>query len=186
MPLPRPPALSTHRYRGAYTPSRSPPFAAGRPRHPYSLPRKLNTIVERPRNSAGPKNKNSAGEHPAHSTRFRLLPPYRRRNIPPQSTTPGSPTSSARSPQTSTSTLPQHESPPCAPCAEHAPLTLNTSFSSPFDVPPLRGREEQYDAMHAKDREGFRHTPALYAVWNAKPWLLHCRSRRRACGGTGI
>jgi hypothetical protein len=52
-------------------------------------------------------------------------------------------------------------------------ITINTSFSSPFDIPPLQGLQEQYHAMHALDREKFRHSPDLYAVWNAKPYFLN-------------
>jgi len=52
------------------------------------------------------------------------------------------------------------------------PITVNTSFSSPFDIPPLMGLEERYTEMRARDRERFRHSPELYAVWNGKPYYL--------------
>ncbi|KAF9485044.1 hypothetical protein BDN70DRAFT_796517 [Pholiota conissans] len=52
-------------------------------------------------------------------------------------------------------------------------ITIDTTYPTPFDVPPLNGLETQYEAMHSKDREAFRHNPSLYAVWNAKPWLLN-------------
>lgn len=52
------------------------------------------------------------------------------------------------------------------------PITINTSFSTPFDIPPLRGLESRYDEMHAWDREAFRHSPELYAVWSAKAFFL--------------
>ncbi|KAI0305355.1 hypothetical protein B0F90DRAFT_1815582 [Multifurca ochricompacta] len=52
------------------------------------------------------------------------------------------------------------------------PLTLNTSFSTPFDVPPLRGLEKQYEEIHALDPEKELHGPELYAVWNAKAFFL--------------
>ncbi|CAA7260382.1 unnamed protein product [Cyclocybe aegerita] len=52
------------------------------------------------------------------------------------------------------------------------PLTVDTSYSSPFDVPALQGREEMYAKMHEVDREKEIHSPGLYAVWNAKPFLL--------------
>jgi hypothetical protein len=52
------------------------------------------------------------------------------------------------------------------------PITVNTSFSSPFDIPPLHGLEEQYAKMHEWDREKHRHSPELYAVWNGKPYFL--------------
>ncbi|KAI0311726.1 hypothetical protein OF83DRAFT_1177296 [Amylostereum chailletii] len=52
------------------------------------------------------------------------------------------------------------------------PITLNTTYATPFDIPPLAGREARYEQMHTWDREAFRHSPALYAVWNAKPFFL--------------
>ncbi len=52
------------------------------------------------------------------------------------------------------------------------PMTLNTTFSSPFDVPPLRGLQSNYTLMHSQDREKHRHSPELYAVWNAKAYFL--------------
>ena len=55
---------------------------------------------------------------------------------------------------------------------EGLPITLNTSYASPFDIPPLMGLEEKYQKMHKNDREMFRHFPELYAVWNAKPFFL--------------
>ena len=52
------------------------------------------------------------------------------------------------------------------------PMVLNTSFATPFDIPPLQGREEAYKKMHALDREKDYHNPELYAIWAAKPYLL--------------
>ncbi|KAI0057286.1 hypothetical protein BV25DRAFT_1812562 [Artomyces pyxidatus] len=52
------------------------------------------------------------------------------------------------------------------------PLTLNTSFTSPFDIPPLKGLDAQYVAMHEQDPEKAYHSPELYAVWNGKPYFL--------------
>lgn len=52
------------------------------------------------------------------------------------------------------------------------PIRVNTSFTSPFDIPPLQGLADAYTHLHSLDREAFRHSPELYAVWNAKPWLL--------------
>ncbi|KAF7297844.1 hypothetical protein MKEN_01408300 [Mycena kentingensis (nom. inval.)] len=52
------------------------------------------------------------------------------------------------------------------------PITVDTSYASPFDIPPLKGLREPYEAMHAQDRESFRHSAELYAVWNAKPFFL--------------
>ncbi|KAA1475363.1 hypothetical protein DENSPDRAFT_860780 [Dentipellis sp. KUC8613] len=52
------------------------------------------------------------------------------------------------------------------------PLTLNTTFASPFDIPPLQGRAAAYRLMHAWDPEQDIHSPELYAVWTAKPYFL--------------
>lgn len=55
------------------------------------------------------------------------------------------------------------------------PIVIDTTYGSPFDVPPLQGlggEGGKYEEMHAWDREGFRHSGELYAVWNAKPWFL--------------
>lgn len=51
-------------------------------------------------------------------------------------------------------------------------IIINTTYTSPFDIPPLRGLEGTYTEMHDLDREKFRHSPELYAVWNAKPFFL--------------
>ncbi|TFY80804.1 hypothetical protein EWM64_g3208, partial [Hericium alpestre] len=52
------------------------------------------------------------------------------------------------------------------------PLTVNTSFPSPFAIPPLRDFVAQYEEMHEWDRERARHSPELYATWNAKAYFL--------------
>ena len=36
---------------------------------------------------------------------------------------------------------------------EGLPITLNTSYASPFDIPPLMGLEEKYQKMHKNDRD---------------------------------
>ncbi|KAF8058534.1 hypothetical protein FPV67DRAFT_1676111 [Lyophyllum atratum] len=51
-------------------------------------------------------------------------------------------------------------------------LTLNTTYTTPFAIPPLAAHWAKYVQMHAWDRERDIHSPELYAVWNAKPWLL--------------
>jgi len=53
------------------------------------------------------------------------------------------------------------------------PIIIDTTYPTPFDVPPLRDMAGKYEEMHAWDRERDIHSPALYAVWNAKPFLLH-------------
>ncbi|EJD40891.1 hypothetical protein AURDEDRAFT_39702, partial [Auricularia subglabra TFB-10046 SS5] len=52
-------------------------------------------------------------------------------------------------------------------------LFVNTTFASPFDIPPLTavGREG-FEAQHALDREKRIHTAELYAIWSAKPYFL--------------
>lgn len=53
------------------------------------------------------------------------------------------------------------------------PITIKSSYSLPFDVPPVRGWEKAYARMNKVDREKWNHSPELYAVWNAKPFLLN-------------
>ena len=52
------------------------------------------------------------------------------------------------------------------------PMTLNTSFSSPFDIPPLRDLRGRYEEMHELDQEKDIHSPELYAVWSSKTYFL--------------
>lgn len=53
------------------------------------------------------------------------------------------------------------------------PITLNTTFSSPFDIPPLHGLQNEYETdQMGLDRERKIHSAHLYAVWNAKPYFL--------------
>jgi len=51
-------------------------------------------------------------------------------------------------------------------------LFLNTTFSSPFSVPPLHSLQQAYIHQHEIDREKHLHSPALYAVWNAKAYFV--------------
>ncbi|KAH9484941.1 hypothetical protein JR316_0001845 [Psilocybe cubensis] len=53
------------------------------------------------------------------------------------------------------------------------PITINSAYSSPFDIPPLQGRERVYARMNEIDQEKWHHSPELYAIWNAKPFLLN-------------
>ncbi|KAF7297724.1 hypothetical protein MKEN_01395900 [Mycena kentingensis (nom. inval.)] len=57
-------------------------------------------------------------------------------------------------------------------CRGPLPIHIDTRFTRPFDVPPLRGMEAEYAAMQALDREKRIHSAELYAAWNAKPYLL--------------
>lgn len=52
------------------------------------------------------------------------------------------------------------------------PMTLNTSFASPFDIPPLTGLEGRYNDMNKVDPERAYHSPELYAVWSSKTYFL--------------
>jgi hypothetical protein len=52
------------------------------------------------------------------------------------------------------------------------PITINTSFSSSFDIPPLKGLQEKYNAMHTLDREKYQISPEGYAIRNAKMYFL--------------
>jgi hypothetical protein len=63
------------------------------------------------------------------------------------------------------------------------PIYVNTSFTSPFDIPPLQGLEDTYKRQHTLDREASRHNPELYAIWNAKPWLLDSAVQQLRCEG---
>lgn len=52
------------------------------------------------------------------------------------------------------------------------PMTLNTTFATPFDIPPLRGMEGRYVDMNKIDPENAYHSPELYAVWSSKTYFL--------------
>jgi hypothetical protein len=60
------------------------------------------------------------------------------------------------------------------------PITIDTSYSSPFQVPPLIGLEETYINMNFMDKERWHHSPELYAVWNAKPYLVQTALQKLA------
>ncbi|KAF8632486.1 hypothetical protein AX15_001855 [Amanita polypyramis BW_CC] len=51
-------------------------------------------------------------------------------------------------------------------------ITINTTFSAPFDIPPLRDFEQRYAQMYEQDRERLIHSPELYAVWNGKAYYV--------------
>ncbi|KAF8805188.1 hypothetical protein BYT27DRAFT_7192905 [Phlegmacium glaucopus] len=53
-------------------------------------------------------------------------------------------------------------------------IIVDTSFSTPFDIPPLKGKEDAYKQMRKKDRQKSRsHTPEFFALHNSKPFFLH-------------
>ncbi|KAJ7118627.1 hypothetical protein C8R43DRAFT_1090993 [Mycena crocata] len=57
-------------------------------------------------------------------------------------------------------------------CRGDLPIVVDTTYSSPFHIPPLNASQDRYFKMHAQDRERAIHSPELYAVWNAKPFFL--------------
>ena len=71
------------------------------------------------------------------------------------------------------------------------PMTLNTSFSSPFDTPPFRDLRGRYEQMHNEvppdtqiiDWRKETHSPELYAVWNAKTYFLHAGLQNSKANG---
>ena len=53
-------------------------------------------------------------------------------------------------------------------------ITIDTSYPTPFDIPPLKGKEDAYTMMKKKDRQKSKsHTPELFALRNSKPFFLH-------------
>ncbi|KAJ7688230.1 hypothetical protein B0H14DRAFT_3101224 [Mycena olivaceomarginata] len=57
-------------------------------------------------------------------------------------------------------------------CRGGLPITIDTTFASPFDIPPLREFREQYRGQLELDRERDIHqSEELYAAWNGKPLL---------------
>ena len=55
---------------------------------------------------------------------------------------------------------------------EGLPITIDTTYNTTFDVPPMKGLEEWYNEMHSMDRENSLHSPQLYSIWNAKPFFV--------------
>ena len=58
--------------------------------------------------------------------------------------------------------------------SNNSKITIDTSYSAPFDIPPLKGKEDAYALMQKKDRQKSKsHTPELFALRNSKPFFLH-------------
>jgi len=55
---------------------------------------------------------------------------------------------------------------------KHLSLVVDTNYTTPFDIPPLKGNEHAYEKMHEIDPHKDVLGPHLYAVWNAKPFFL--------------
>lgn len=79
-------------------------------------------------------------------------------------------------------TTPEHEE-KIRNARGHVPMVIDTTYSSPFHVPPLKGLEKKYTAMLELDREKDIHNPELFAVWNAKPFLLDAAVKNMARKG---
>jgi len=52
------------------------------------------------------------------------------------------------------------------------PITINSSYADPFDVPPVQGLYDHYYKMHRQNRDHKAEGPGLYALRTAKPWFL--------------
>ena len=63
------------------------------------------------------------------------------------------------------------------------PITIDTTYNTTFEVPPLKGLEAWYNEMHSMDRENSYHSPELYSVWNAKPFFVDNAIRVMASKG---
>ncbi|PBK68081.1 hypothetical protein ARMSODRAFT_888221 [Armillaria solidipes] len=53
------------------------------------------------------------------------------------------------------------------------PITVNTTYTSPFSIPPLRGRVDKYVEMQGLDRRPGDHSAELYAMRNGKPFFVY-------------
>jgi hypothetical protein len=52
------------------------------------------------------------------------------------------------------------------------PITINSSYADPFDVPPVQGLYDDYYKMHRQNKDRKAEGPGLYALRTAKPWFL--------------
>jgi len=52
------------------------------------------------------------------------------------------------------------------------PITINSSYANPFDVPPVQGLYDEYYKMHRQNKDHRAEEPGLYALRTAKPWFL--------------
>jgi hypothetical protein len=62
-------------------------------------------------------------------------------------------------------------------------ITIDTTYNTTFDVPPLKDLKGWYHEMHSMDRENSLHSPELYSIWNAKPFLVDNAIRVMASKG---
>ena len=52
------------------------------------------------------------------------------------------------------------------------PITINSSYAGPFDVPPVQGLYDAYYKMHRQNKDHKAEGPDLYALRTSKPWFL--------------
>ena len=66
-------------------------------------------------------------------------------------------------------------------------ITVDTSYPTPFDIPPLKGKEDAYTMMKKKDRQKSKsHTPELFALRNSKPFFLHTALQKTQGNATSV
>ncbi|KAK0200134.1 hypothetical protein DFS33DRAFT_1359189 [Desarmillaria ectypa] len=53
------------------------------------------------------------------------------------------------------------------------PIIINTTYTSPFSIPPLRGCIDKYVEMQGLDRRPGEHSAELYAMRNGKPFFVY-------------
>lgn len=54
----------------------------------------------------------------------------------------------------------------------HLPIAINTTYSTPFEIPPLQHRRRDYVRMEPNDRERDNRSPEYYAFNTAKHFFL--------------
>jgi len=52
------------------------------------------------------------------------------------------------------------------------PITINSTYADPFDVPPVQGLYDVYYKMHRQNKDRKGSEPGLYALRTSKPWFL--------------
>ena len=52
------------------------------------------------------------------------------------------------------------------------PITINSSYANPSDVPPVQGFCNVYYEMHRQNRGRKAEGPGIYALRTSKPWFL--------------
>ena len=52
------------------------------------------------------------------------------------------------------------------------PITINSSYTDPFDVPPVQGLYDVYYEMHRQNKDRKGEGPGLCALRTSKPWFL--------------